>query len=65
MTLQEIKKAIADGKRVFWVNEGYEVIRDRIGQYLIVYEPTGYCIGLTWMDDVTMNGKPEEFFIGE
>ena len=64
MTLQEIKTAIASGKKVHWANTGYEVICDKIGQYLIVWTDSGSCIGLTWRDGVTLNGKPEEFFIG-
>ena len=62
MTLQEIKDAIEAGKKVHWANEGYEVIRDSIGQYLIVWTQSGNCIGLTWQDGVTLNGKPQDFF---
>lgn len=68
MNLTEIKKAIADGNRVFWSNHRYEVIKDRIGQYLIGFDIGGRMenyIGLTWQDGVTMNGKEEEFFIAE
>ena len=65
MTLEKIKKALADGKAVYWTHKGYEVIRDSVGQYLIVYRRGGKgenCIGLTWTDGVTLNGKEEEFF---
>lgn len=68
MKLEEIKKAIADGKRVFWASRGYEVIKDSIGQYLIAWNHGGRdanYICLTWRDGVTMNGKEEQFFIGE
>lgn len=61
MTLQQIKEALADGKKVYWSNIGYEVIKDK-NQYLIKHY-NGHCIGLTWADDVTLNGKEEEFFI--
>ena len=37
----------------------WEVIKDKIGQFLIVCK-TGYCIGLTWKDGVTLNG--EDFY---
>jgi hypothetical protein len=37
----------------------YEVIKDKIGQYLIVCK-TGYCVGLTWKDGTTLNG--EDFY---
>jgi hypothetical protein len=62
MTLAEIKQAIADGKKVHWSNKGYEVQRDKNGEYNIIYLANMHCIGLTWLDGVTMNGKPEEFF---
>ena len=64
MTLDEIKTALAQGKRVFQHHEGYEVIRDNLGQYLITHKYNDYCIGLTWQDGKTMNGQPDEFFIG-
>ena len=61
MTLQEIKTAIEEGKRVFWSTLAYQVIKDSVGQYLIDCS-TGYCIGLTWLDGTTLNGEEEEFF---
>ena len=61
MNLEQIKTALANGQRVYWVNNGYEVIRDSIGQYLIQYED-GSCIGLTHQDGQTLNGKEKEFF---
>lgn len=67
MTLEEIKAAVDAGKTVHWANDGYRVIKDRIGQYLIAYgEGTSYAnyIGLTWVDGVTLNGKPSEFYLG-
>ena len=61
MTLDEIKTALSQGKRVFHQNANYEVIRDNLGQYLIKCRLNDYCIGLTWQDGKTLNGKPEEF----
>ena len=61
MTLDEIKQAIRDGKKVYWSKESYEVIRDSIGQYLICHE-NGNIIGLTWRDGVTLNGREDQFF---
>ena len=63
MTLQEIKTAINEGKRVFWKSEGYQVIKDSINQYLIKCGYNNHCIGLTWRDGVTMNGNEEDFFV--
>lgn len=65
MTLEEIKTAVDNGQRVYQTHKGYEVIKDKLGQYLITYKYNDYCIGLTWRDGVTLNGKEEEFFIEE
>ncbi len=62
MTLQEIKTAIAENKTVCWSNEAYEVIKDNKNQYLIKHA-NGSCIGLTWSDEKTMNGKEKDFYI--
>ena len=63
MNLAEIKQAIADGKQVFWSNNAYEVIKDAVGQYLIFCHVNSSCIGLTWRDGVTMNGKEQDFYL--
>ena len=65
MTLIEIKQAVEAGRTVHWASTGYVVIKDSIGQWLIRCTYNGSCIGLTWRDGVTMNGRPEEFFIKE
>jgi len=64
MTLDEIKSAVEAGQRVYWAHTGYAVVKDRIGDWLIKCIHNDSCIGLTWLDGVTVNGKPEEFFIG-
>jgi Tfp pilus assembly protein PilX len=64
MNVHEIKQAVDSGKKVYWSNLGYQVIKDSIGQYLIKHI-CGHCIGLTWQDGTTLNGKEEEFFINE
>jgi len=63
MNLDEIKAAVLAGKTVHWASEAYRVIRDSVGQWLIVCDMNGDCTGLTWRDGVTVNGKPEEFFV--
>ena len=63
MTVQEIKSAVDRGEKVYWSNCGYEVIKDDIGQYLIHCTMNDYYCGLTWADDVTLNGDENEFFI--
>lgn len=65
MTLREIKAEVDAGNRVHWANTGYRVIRDRLGQYLIIFTHTGDAIGLTDQTGTRLNGAPGEFFIGE
>jgi hypothetical protein len=63
MNLDEIKAAVLAGETVHWASEAYRVIRDSVGQWLIVCDMNGDCTGLTWRDGVTVNGKPEQFFV--
>jgi hypothetical protein len=65
MTLQEIKTAIENGRRVYWKHEGYPVIKDGIGQFMICYIENQHCWGLTWRDGVTMNEKEEDFYLAQ
>ena len=62
MNLQEIKQAIDQGKNVYWSGTGYQVVKDNAGEYLIKCTSNNHCIGLTWQDNVTMNGKESDFF---
>jgi hypothetical protein len=71
MTLNEIKKAVRDGKQVRWATPIYEVINPiksptldaNEEQWLIRCTANNSCIGLTWQDNVTMNGEESEFYI--
>ena len=72
MTLQEIKDAIDAGKTVHWASDAYKVIKDPLPdgtfQYLVGYRIGCWgenYTGLTWQDGVTVNGTPEQFFIGK
>lgn len=58
LTLEEIKQAINDGKKVYWSNLAHEVIKDNKGQYLIKHS-----IGSTWADNTTLNVAEKDFFI--
>lgn len=67
MTLEEIKAAVRAGKKVHWSNDIYEVrLTPARGfckeQWLIVCTANNHCIGLTHTDEITMNGKEEEFY---
>ena len=61
MTLAEIKTAVNKGLKVCWSNSSYKVINGKSG-YLIKHI-AGNCIGLTHMDDVTLNGYEDDFYI--
>ena len=64
MNLTEIKTAVLAGETVHWASDAYVVIyAPRIDQFLIKCSLNDNCIGLTWKDGVTMNGKPSQFFI--
>lgn len=62
MTLVEIKKAVDEGKKVFWASEIYPVTKDDLGQYFITCLLNGSCIGL-YSHYGLLNGKTTEFFI--
>ena len=63
MTLAEIKAALDGGQTVHWANEGYRVIKDRLGQYLVTYLPNGSAIGLTDRRGDRLNGREANFFV--
>ena len=62
MNLQQIKESVKNGIPVYWVAVYYKVLVDKKGQWLIKCTLNGSCIGLTWADGVTLNGKKSEFF---
>lgn len=64
MTLEEIKSAVDAGKTVHWVNDGYVVVKDCLGRYLITFPANGYCCGLTDQDGKMVDSELE-FFIDE
>lgn len=65
MNINDIKTAVDAGKTMHWVNTGYVVRKDSLGQYLIVYLPNGSAIGLTNRAGTQPNGAEGEFFIAE
>jgi hypothetical protein len=62
MTLQEIQTAVDSGKTVCWSSDAYKVINGGKAGYLIKCD-NGHCIGLTWADEITLNGKEADFYI--
>jgi len=66
MKLTEILRAVDEGLKVHWQNQSYEVVpSSKARSYLIRCQATDHCIGLTQADGATLNGKEEDFFIGE
>lgn len=63
MTIDQIKAAVDAGAFVCWMHEGYRVIRDRLGQYLIIHACNQCSWGLTDRSGRTLNGLESEFFI--
>jgi hypothetical protein len=63
MTLEQIKSAVLNGKTVHWKNESYEVGQMLDYWHIACVHNANY-IGLTHQDGVTMNGQPEDFYIG-
>ena len=64
MTINEIKTAVDKGIPVYWLTLNYMVIKDSLNQYMIKSLSNNHCIGLTWDDGMTLNGKENDFFIG-
>jgi hypothetical protein len=64
MTLQEIQTAVRSGQKVHWANDNYEVIEGSKNQWLIHSKCNDHYWGLTHTDNTTINGKPEDFYIG-
>lgn len=67
MKLDQIKAAVDQGIKVNWANAGYQVIKDHLGEYLIVWQPRSAeagAIGLTHRDGVTLNGEECQFYPG-
>jgi len=63
VNLSEIKAAVLSGKTVHWKSGAYEITTDRHDQWFVVCRSTGGCWGLTWTDNTTVNGEPDDFFV--
>ena len=63
LSLSDIETAIYNGYTVYWKNRGYEVIKDKIGQYLINCKFNSHCVGLTRTDGSLIE-DPKHFFLG-
>jgi len=68
MTLNEIKKAVDQGKSVIYRHDGSIVEKvfytdTQEHDYHIVYKRNDFRVCLNWKDGVTMNGNEEDFYI--
>jgi len=71
MTLAEITAAVDAGKTVHWRTKSYTVRRGQgssasnpATRYFICHDG-GNCIGLTWSDGTTLNGKEIDFCLAD
>ena len=62
MNLEQIKKALKNGLKVYWENDGYEVLKDKLGRYLVVFKHNGYTVGLTDLNG-NLQGNPNKFYV--
>ena len=60
MNLEQIKSAVESGEKVFWANDSYQVIKDKLGGFLVVHDG-GYCVGLTNRSGILV-GKEKDYF---
>jgi len=63
MNAQQIRDAINSGHKVELFNGAYEVIKDCLNQYLIHCRVNDNYIGLTHVDNVTLNYSEDSFYI--
>jgi hypothetical protein len=62
-TLDEIKNAVNEGKKVYWSSDIYEVKYDEYTEkYYVICITNDSMHGLTWNDGITLNGKMEDFY---
>ena len=60
MKLEEIKRAVKNGKKVYWKHLDYQVKVDKNDNWTINHAG-GHIIGLVHNDETTLNGKEEDF----
>jgi hypothetical protein len=64
-SIAELKNAVDAGYAVYWINSGYTVTRDSLGQYHITFKRNGSSIGLTNRAGTRLNGRLCDFVISE
>lgn len=67
LILEQVKQAVDNNYCVYWSNKGYQVIKDRLGRYLIKHHSgnvVGLCehdIGCIIMPDIAMWREPTKW----
>lgn len=59
ITQDEIEKMVRDGRDIYWKHEGYKVIKDSLGQFLIKHS-SGDCVGLS--SEFVYNNTSNDFY---
>lgn len=62
MKAHEIKRVIEYGGNVYWKHDGYHVVKDGDGDYMIKCTMNNHNIGLTHKDGYTLNGQESDFY---
>jgi hypothetical protein len=61
-SMRDVKDAVDAGKRVCWKQSNYVVEKDA-GGYIVRCTNNDHCVGLYWLDGVTTDYKPADFYI--
>jgi hypothetical protein len=64
MTLQDIKTAVREGKRVCWITPEYQVACDNLGQWLILLDGGRSAWGLCRADGSLRDAESEFYVVG-
>jgi hypothetical protein len=67
-SMTAIKEAVKAGRKVHWSNDNYVVGVDGVGSWFIAYRPgtrQANYVGLFWVDGVTTDYDPKDFYIAE
>jgi len=60
-SIEEVKKDVDQGIKVYANSFSYLVIKSK-NDYLVKCGCTNRCVGLTYMDGITSDFKPSQFF---
>lgn len=63
MTYDQVTQAVDNGFLVYWLNDGYQVTKDNLGRYLVIYTSSDYTTPLLAGDcvDCFITYAPKRF----